>query len=100
VKYLFHSNGLNVQLRANGFSYVPKERSPAYDKKQNTPGKPNGVLNVYRFKKVTYKNIYNNIDLEFSLSPKILWPVEYNFIVRPGGKVSDIKMKFNGVKHL
>lgn len=24
--------------------------------------------------------------------------VEYNFIVRPGGKVSDIRMKFNGVK--
>lgn len=145
VKYLFHSNGLNVQLRSGGFSYdvyqvekitesntdktqkksdkkkekvkykyhridinligynsnseiIPEERSPDYDNFYNIPGKPNGILYVYRFKKVTYKNIYNNIDLVFFKPKDTLKPIEYNFIIRPGGKVSDIKMKFNGTK--
>ncbi|MGH1517471.1 T9SS type B sorting domain-containing protein [Chryseobacterium sp. JK1] len=145
VKYLFLSNGLNVQLRSNSFSYdvyqvekinesitsktqkspdqktekvkykyhrvdidlvgsninseiIPEEKSPDYDNFYNVPGKPNGILNVYRFKKVTYKNIYNNIDLVFFKPKDTLKPIEYNFIVRPGGKVSDIKMKFNGIK--
>jgi hypothetical protein len=38
VKYLFHSNGLNVQLRANGFSYdvyqIEKIAKGSSDKKQ------------------------------------------------------------------
>ncbi|WP_300687522.1 hypothetical protein, partial [Chryseobacterium sp.] len=40
VKYLFHSNGLNVQLRANGFSYdvyqIEKIAKGSSDKKQKT----------------------------------------------------------------
>lgn len=145
VKYLFLSNGLNVQLKKNGFSYdvyqvekikesdskktqnlsdhkqekvkykyhrvdvdlinsnsnaeiIPEEKSPDYENFYNVPSKPNGVTNVYRFKKVTYKNIYNNIDLVFFKPKDTLKPIEYNFIVKPGGKVSDIKMKFNGTK--
>ncbi|HAO08276.1 MAG TPA: hypothetical protein DCQ50_15130, partial [Chryseobacterium sp.] len=43
-------------------------------------------------------NIYNNIDLVFFKPSDTLKPIEYNFIVKPGGKVSDIKMKFNGTK--
>lgn len=145
VKYLFHSTGLNVQLRSNGFSYdvyqlekikendskkthnlsdqrqekikykyhrididlvnsnlnteiIAEDRSPDYENFYNIPSKPNGVTNVHRFKKVIYKNIYNNIDLVFFKPKDTLKPIEYNFIVRPGGKVSDIKMKFNGTK--
>ncbi|WP_128124839.1 DUF7948 domain-containing protein [Chryseobacterium carnipullorum] len=64
----------------------------------NVPSKPYGVTNVHRFKKVIYKGIYNNIDLVFFKPKDTLKPIEYNFIVRPGGKVSDIKMKFNGAK--
>lgn len=145
VKYLFHSNGLNVQLKKTGFSYdvyqiekikennsdkkqnlsdqkqvkvkykyhrvdidlvnsnpnveiVPEDQSPDYENFYNIPGTPNGVTHVYRFRKVTYKNIYSNIDLVFFKPADTLKPIEYNFIVKPGGKVSDIKMKFNGIK--
>ncbi|WP_261512461.1 DUF7948 domain-containing protein [Chryseobacterium paludis] len=146
VKYLFISNGLNVQLKKNGFSYdvyqveklkeapskekkqnlsdekldklkykyhrididligsnsnvelISDEQSPDYENFYNIPNRPNGVLKVYRFKKITYKNIYNNIDLVFFKPKDTLKPIEYNFIVRPGGKISDIKMKFNGCK--
>lgn len=150
VKYLFLSNGLNVQLKKNGFSYdvyetkksinpnsskfkkdkslegktyyedeflyenlyhridiellnsnknasiIAEGKSPDYNNYFNIPNQPKGVTNVHRFKKVLYKNIYPNIDLVFFKPNDTLKPVEYNFIINPGGKISDIKMKFNG----
>ncbi|UMQ42806.1 T9SS type B sorting domain-containing protein [Chryseobacterium sp. Y16C] len=145
VQYLFLSNGLNVQLKKNGFSYdvyqveevaqnnpaklklatpesekkfkykfhrvdiellhsnnnseiIAEGKSPDYENFYTIPDKPEGVLNVHRYKKVTYKNIYNNIDLVFFKPQDTLKPIEYNFIIRPGGRVSDIKLKFNGIK--
>ncbi|WP_242800969.1 DUF7948 domain-containing protein [Chryseobacterium aahli] len=146
VKYLFLSNGLNVQLKKNGFSYdvyeieeitqknkseksklvdnnpekkfkykfhridielinsnsnseiEGEEKSPDYENFYNIPDKPKGILNVHRFQKVKYKNIYNNIDLVFFKPQDTIKPIEYNFIVHPGGKISDIKLKFNGIE--
>jgi gliding motility-associated-like protein len=150
VKYLFLSNGLNVQLRSNGFSYdvyetkktlnpnsskfrkdnsidaktyyddefnyenqfhridiefinsnknakiIAEGKSSDYSNYFNIPNKPKGVTNVHRYQKVSYKNIYPNIDLVFFKPNDTLKPIEYNFIINPGGKISDIKMKFNG----
>jgi gliding motility-associated-like protein len=154
VKYLFHSNGLNVQLRSNGFSYDIYEtkktanpnfskktentvqspshynideyiyeklihrvdielvdsnkkaaissegKSSDYDNYYNLPNHPKGVANVYRYQKIQYKNIYPHIDLVFFKPNDTIKPIEYNFIINPGGKVSDIKMKFNGAPTL
>ncbi len=154
VKYLFHSNGLNVQLRSNGFSYdiyetkkianpnfsketqhslpgpnlyntneyiyeklihrvdielvnfnkkaiiSPEEKSADYENYYNLPKNPKGVTNVHRYKKIRYKNIYPHIDLVFFKPTDTLKPIEYNFIINPSGKVSDIKMKFNGASTL
>ncbi|SHK39476.1 DUF7948 domain-containing protein [Chryseobacterium polytrichastri] len=150
VKYLYHSAGLNVQLRSNGFSYdiyetkkspnpnssknnknkipngndyhldefiyeksfhridiellnsnknskiIVEGKSPDFDNYYNIPNKPKGITNVHRFQKVLYKNIYPNIDLVFFKPKDTLKPIEYNFIINQGGRVSDIKMKFNG----
>lgn len=150
VKYLFHSAGLNVQLRTSGFSYdvyetkkttnpnsskfnkekaiegrtiyedeflyenqyhridielvnsnknamlITEGKSKDYNNYYNIPYKPEGITSVHRFRKVTYKNIYPNIDLVFFKPKDTLKPVEYNFIIQPGGKISDIKMKFHG----
>ncbi|MDP1726564.1 MAG: SBBP repeat-containing protein [Bacteroidota bacterium] len=144
VRYLFNSNGLNIQLRDNGFSYdtytverktktiakkeagqpeKPKfmdeeltmrfhrvdiafiganmnpkqvaENSSGYYFNYYTSGTPEaGILNVRSFDKVTYKDLYNGIDLEFSLDqdkkPK------YNFIVHAGADATQIKWKYNG----
>lgn len=154
VKYLYHSAGLNVQLRSNGFSYdiyetkktpnpnfskdiknkipdretyhtdeflfeklihrvdiellnsnknlkiIAEGKSPDYENYFNLPKNPKGVENVHRYQKVLYKNIYSNIDLIFFKPKDALKPIEYNFIINPGGKVSDIKMKFNGAPAL
>ncbi|MFN4364040.1 T9SS type B sorting domain-containing protein [Chryseobacterium hispalense] len=150
VKYLFHSAGLNVQIRTNGFSYdvyevkkttnpnsskfkkdkslegktyyedeflyenlyhridiellnsnknasiIAEGKSLDYNNYFNIPNQPKGVTKVHHFKKVIYKNIYPNIDLVFFKPNDTLKPVEYNFIINPGGRISDIKMKFNG----
>ena len=85
-----------------------------------TSGTPaNGVSKIHYFQKVVYKNIYPQIDLEFftshQLSPNMpssnLERVgvgslstnsgfEYDFIVHPGGKVSDIKLSYQGANEV
>ena len=56
-----------------------------------------GITNVHHYKKVLYQNIYPNIDVEFILSDeKKCGNFKYNFIIHPGGKVSDIKLQLAG----
>ncbi|MGV4412945.1 DUF7948 domain-containing protein [Chryseobacterium sp. T1] len=153
VKYLFISNGLNVQIKKTGFSYDvhevdktilktkkeiskknesyhPKKRqqekfeyrsryhrvdidlvnasknveiiaegqSVDYENYYNLQYKPEGVEKVHRYQRIVYKNIYDHVDLVFFKPEDSTKTVEYNFLVHPGGKISDIKMKFNGAK--
>jgi gliding motility-associated-like protein len=148
VKYLYISNGLNVQIKKSGFSYdvyetkrkeistskntsnkisqkekpqfkttqkfhrvdidfvnanpnveiLAEGKSLDYDNYYNIPNVPKGAENVHRYRKVSYKNLYPNIDLQFFKPNDTLKPVEYNFIVKPGGKISNIQLKFNGAK--
>ncbi|MNG11425.1 hypothetical protein D3C84_949690 [compost metagenome] len=53
---------------------------------------------VYQYKQITYKNIYPNIDVVFTVPKDTLKTVEYNFVVHPKGKISDIQLKFSGVQ--
>ena len=150
VKYLLNSPGLNVQIKADGFSYdvyeieikegkkkkakentfsdhrknvsdkvvkykyhrididfidskknpeiIAEGKSEDFENYYNLPDKKEGVSFVHRYRKVTYKNLYDNIDLVFFKPEDSTKPVEYNFLVHPGGKMSAIKMKFNGAK--
>lgn len=153
VLYLLNTNGLNVQIKKNGFSYdiyetkkvpltqkdksftdlntqftkekttpdysfeysyhrididfensnsavklIAEEKSSDYDNYYNVAHAPGGITGVHKYKKITYQNIYNHIDVIFFIPKDTTKAVEYNFIVKPGGKVSDIQLKFNGVK--
>ncbi|WP_130734497.1 T9SS type B sorting domain-containing protein [Flavobacterium sp. J27] len=153
VKYLLNTNGLNVQLRENGFSYdvyeterisltkkdkefngsnssfdrgiknpdyslkynfhrididflnsnknvalVSEDKSADYDNYYNVAHAPNGITQVHKYQKITYQNIYTNIDVVFFIPKDSTKVVEYNFIVKPGGKVSDIQLQFKGGK--
>jgi hypothetical protein len=53
--------------------------------------------NVPNFQEVIYKNIYNDIDLKYYNSKDGL---KYDFIVRPSGKVDDIRLKGTGIEEL
>ncbi|UPQ78222.1 T9SS type B sorting domain-containing protein [Flavobacterium azooxidireducens] len=153
VKYLLNTNGLNVQLRENGFSYdvyevekvaakkeksnftpvtgfeldnfnkykndskyifhrvdvdflnsnpitkiVATGKSSDYDNYYTNSSQKNGITKIHKYQSIKYENIYNNIDVIFFIPNDKEKPVEYNFIIKPGGKISDINMKFNGTK--
>ncbi|ACU08035.1 hypothetical protein FIC_01588 [Flavobacteriaceae bacterium 3519-10] len=81
----------NPQITAEG-------KSTDYDNYYNLPHLPAGAEKVHRFERITYKDLYANIDLVFIKPADSLKPVEYNFVVSPGGKISDIKLQFKGAK--
>jgi hypothetical protein len=52
--------------------------------------------NSYAYKKLTYKNVYPNIDIEYTLPEDKDYGIKYNVIVRPGANVADIKIAYSG----
>lgn len=58
---------------------------------------PDGILGAKSYAKILYSNVYPNVDLEFYYDGSRL---KYNFIVRRGGNVEDIKIVWDGVENL
>ncbi len=56
---------------------------------------PEGINDVEEFQEITYKNIYDNIDLKFYFSQGKL---KYDFIVHPGGQAADIRLRYAGAE--
>ncbi len=48
---------------------------------------------AYSYKKITYTNIYPNIDWVLYVNGSSL---KYDFVVKPGGNVKDIKLQYSG----
>ena len=57
-------------------------------------GKDYDISKVEVFDMITYKNVYDNIDIEYSLHPDA--GVKYNVILHPGANPNDIKFKYSG----
>ncbi|MEO6169135.1 MAG: hypothetical protein ABIO46_08810, partial [Chitinophagales bacterium] len=60
-----------------------------------------GVTDVRQYNKITYRNLYDNIDLVMIASPQ-QYPVRslaYDFVVRPGGNVNDIRYRYHGANN-
>ncbi|MBC8343285.1 MAG: SBBP repeat-containing protein, partial [Bacteroidetes bacterium] len=55
-----------------------------------------GATGIRSYQKVTYKDMYPGIDLEFVAKPATEKPVEYNFIIHPGADGSRIRLKYRG----
>lgn len=56
---------------------------------------PQGITGVRAFSTITYKSVYPNIDVVFRRYDN---RVKYDFVVRPGGNPSAIKMEFVGAR--
>lgn len=56
------------------------------------------VTGVSTYQAVTFKEIYPNIDIRYFMDEGK--NLKYDFIVHPGGKVSDIVMKYSGAQKL
>jgi uncharacterized protein (TIGR02145 family) len=55
---------------------------------------PEGIKNVRKYNRITYKDIYPDIDLEFFTTGEHGY--EYNFVVHPGGNINDIRLTIAG----
>jgi hypothetical protein len=81
---------------------IPVDTSICYFNYFTTGTTQEGVSDVHYYGRVIYKNIYPNIDVEFFSSTdqngemKNSVGVKYNFIVHPSGKISDIKLQYQG----
>jgi len=98
LKYVFHRVDVGFEGSNPNVELLAEDKSKDYDNYYTLTHAPQGILMVHQYKKITYKNIYPNIDVLFFVPEDAAKTVEYNFIIRPGGKASDIRMKFNGVK--
>ncbi|KIX19933.1 hypothetical protein SY27_15510, partial [Flavobacterium sp. 316] len=98
LKYNFHRIDIDFLNSNKNVTLVSEEKSSDYANYYNVAHAPNGITNVHKYQKVTYQNIYSNIDVVFFIPKDSTKVVEYNFIVKPGGKVSDIQLQFNGSK--
>ncbi|MBH1960482.1 MAG: T9SS type B sorting domain-containing protein [Flavobacteriia bacterium] len=97
-KHQYHRIDIDFIDANKNPAIIAEGKSTDYDNYYNLPNRPKGIEKVHRFQKITYKNLYRNIDLVFFKPDDSLKPIEYNFIVNPGGKISDIKLKFKGAK--
>lgn len=52
------------------------------------------TYNIRAYKKVTYKNVYKNIDIEFLIQDQK--PFKYNIILHPGARLSDVAFDIKG----
>ena len=61
-----------------------------------TGNETKSVNEVKGYKKITYKNLYDNIDVEYTIHPKT--GVKYNLILYPGADLSQVKLKYSDSK--
>jgi len=98
LEYTFHRIDIDFVNSNSKVELIAEQKSSDFDNYYNVPNKPDGITGVYQFKQVTYKNIYPNIDAVFTIPADPQKIVEYNFVIHPKGKISDIQLKFNGAE--
>jgi hypothetical protein len=82
-------------LGANPFcEIITSEARPDYENFYNVPEGIEPALFVKSYASVTYKNLYENIDLKFYQTPD--GELEYDFIVHSGGDYKKIQLDIQG----
>jgi len=97
-EYKFHRIDINFENSNSKVELITDEETKDFTNHFNITDKPEGIMQVHCYKQVTYKNIYPNIDVVFTVPADPKKTVEYNFIVHPNGKFSDIRLKFDGAE--
>lgn len=88
-------------IGANPDAEVIAEEKQDYYEQYYNELLPDGAT-VHSFKKLTFKNIYPNIDWEVLLSanPAVGGGLKHNFIVHQGGDYKNIQVRYNGAASL
>lgn len=89
---------MDVQLvGANPNAQVIKEQKQDFYERYYTSQFGEQGATAYSYQKVTYKDVYPNIDWVLYVKNNT---VEYDFVLRTGGKVSDIQLQYAGATNL
>ena len=93
TNYLLHVEwlGANPNPEIVAYDQVPQYWSYLTTKKEN-------ITNIPGFKKLVYKNLYPNIDVEYVFHEKE--GIKYSLILHPGADPSLVKMKYRGVDRI
>jgi hypothetical protein len=96
----YHYNSFTISFKgSNGFSELIKGKT--FETQRNYfSGKSSKkwITDVSSYGEITLKNIYPKIDLRIYSQEN--GQMEFDWVVWPGANPDDIKMKFNGQKHL
>lgn len=87
-----------IQLEWVGANFEPNimgEEELSYVTTYYTHAAPDTVLESHNFKKLTYQEVYPNIDVVFYTDQGKL---KYDMVLKPGADLSDIRFKFKGAK--
>ena len=102
--YRFHRIDVEF-LGANFTAPLPEDPFHDYFNYYNPVSPAEGIINVRHFRKITYTNIYPDIDLVFyvkesesenKIKPSPKESFKFDFIVHRGGKVEDIALQYKG----
>jgi gliding motility-associated-like protein len=95
---LVHAHAYRVSfVDASDAAIVPDKALPGYNNYFIGNDKSKWASDCRVFQNVTYQNIYPNIDVRYYTNEGQL---KYDIIVRPGGDVSRIRMKYDGADRL
>jgi gliding motility-associated-like protein len=95
--FLIRSHAWRVEFVNAAGKVIPEKELPTYNNYflGNDPGKWATACKIYQA--VVIKDIYPSIDLRYYTDQGLL---KYDFIVRPGGLISDIALRYTGVEAL
>jgi len=96
ITYKFHRVDIELVNANPNPEIVAEGASEDYLNYYNAVTPEEGATFVRYYQKVTYKNIYPGIDIEFVTNPNSEKTFEYNFIVHPGADASQIRIKYQG----
>jgi uncharacterized protein (TIGR02145 family) len=90
----FHRIDINLVGANTNYQLIPSDPLPVYFNYFTAACPPEGIKNVKQYSKIIYKNIYPDIDLEFFTNEEHGY--KYNFVIRPGGNIRDIRLTIAG----
>lgn len=99
VSFLADVVSMNWENANQNVAVIPEEKTDAYFNYtffQN--GEAKDINEIPAYKKITYKNLYPGIDVEYVFHS--VEGIKYSFIIHPGADISMIKMKYSGNKKL
>lgn len=97
LTYHFHRVDIELPNANPTVRLKAEEPFPDHFNYYNEVTPEEGATGVNHYKKIIYQNIYENIDLVFSIEKG---KPEYDFIIHPGGNVKDIVMQYKGMDNL